>query len=82
MEIYTEPVTFCIVRNFYTKDELELLGKELENLKPHFGGPEKTGTAHDILGNVKKYNHGVFLDSNHPICKLNRKVLRPNLLII
>jgi len=77
MEVYTEPVTFCIVRNFYTKDELELLGKELENLKPHFGGPEKTGTAHDVLGNVKKDNMGLFInDHNHPICKLNRKVLR------
>jgi hypothetical protein len=77
MEVYTEPVTFCIVRNFYTKDELELLGSELEKLKPHFGGPEKTGTAHDVLGNVKKDNRGLFLDGNHPICRLNRKVLKP-----
>jgi hypothetical protein len=76
MEVYTEPVTFCIVRNFYTKDELKLLAHELEKLKPHFGGPEKTGTAHDVLGNVKKENRGLFLDNNHPICKLNRKVLR------
>lgn len=78
MEVYTEPVTFCIVRNFYTQDELDLLGPELEKLKPHFGGAEKTGSAHDILGNVKKDNRGIFInDKNHPICKLNRKVLKP-----
>jgi len=78
MEVYTKPVTFCIVRNFYTQDELDLLGSELEKLKPHFGGAEKTGSAQDILGNVKKDNRGVFInDPNHPICKLNRKVLKP-----
>lgn len=80
MEIYTSPVTFCIIRNFYTQDELELLGPELEKLKPHFGGPEQTGTAHDMLGNVKKNNRGIFLKNDHPICKLNRKVVRPELI--
>jgi Rps23 Pro-64 3,4-dihydroxylase Tpa1-like proline 4-hydroxylase len=77
MEVFTSPVVFCIVRDFYTKDEIELLSNELVKLKPHFGGPEKTGTAHDILGNVKKENKGIFLDIAHPIVKLNRKVLRP-----
>jgi hypothetical protein len=53
------------------------LSSELEKLRPHFGGPEKTGTARDVLGNIKKDNRGLFLDDNHPICKLNRKVLKP-----
>jgi Rps23 Pro-64 3,4-dihydroxylase Tpa1-like proline 4-hydroxylase len=78
MEIYTSPVTFCIVRDFYTKDEIEILAKELEKLKPHFGGPERTGTARDIVGNIKKDNRGLFIDDrNNPIVKLNRKVIKP-----
>lgn len=71
---FTEPVTFCILKNFYSEDELEIIWKELENLQPNFGGPEKTGTACDAIGNPKKNNKGIFLPSGNPITILNRKL--------
>jgi predicted 2-oxoglutarate/Fe(II)-dependent dioxygenase YbiX len=75
--VFTEPVTFCIIKNYYNADELELLGPELEKLKSQLKGPEHTGTAHNILGGRKKDNHGLFLDNNHPIAVLNQKCLKP-----
>ena len=77
---FTEPVTFCIIKNFYSEDELEIIWKELENLKPQFGGPEKTGTAHDAIGQPKKNNKGVFLSQENPITILNRKLFAPELI--
>jgi hypothetical protein len=77
---FTEPVTFCIIKNFYSEDELEIIWKELENLKPQFGGPEKTGTAHNALGHPKKDNKGIFLPQGNPITILNRKLFRPELI--
>ncbi len=77
IEVYTFPVTFCVVKNFYNCDELQLLSEELEKLKPQLKGPQHTGTAHDVLGGIKKDNHGAFLHANHPIVKLNQKTLRP-----
>jgi Rps23 Pro-64 3,4-dihydroxylase Tpa1-like proline 4-hydroxylase len=77
---FTEPVTFCIIKNFYSKDELELIWKELENLRPHFGGPGQTGTARNVLGHSKKNNQGVFLPQGDPITILNRKLFTPELL--
>jgi hypothetical protein len=76
---FTEPVTFCIIKNFYSEDDLELIWKELENLKPHFGGPENTGTAHNALGQPKKHNKGVFLPQGNPITILNRKLFKREL---
>lgn len=81
---YTEPVTFCIIRNFYKEDEIDLIHKELDNISCHFGGPEKTGTAKNIDGGHKKENKGVFLDQLYgphrdqsSILKLNRKIFSP-----
>jgi hypothetical protein len=76
---FTEPVTFCIIKNFYSEDDLELIWKELETLKPHFGGPEKTGTARNAVGQPKKDNKGVFLQQGNPITILNRKLFTPEL---
>ena len=77
---FTEPVTFCILKNFYSEDELDLIWSELENLRPQFGGPEKTGTAHNALGQPKKDNKGIFLPQGNPITILNRKLFRPELI--
>lgn len=71
---FTEPVTFCIVKNFYSTDELEIIWKELENLSSRFRGPEITGTARNILGHPQKDNKGIFLSQENPITILNRKV--------
>jgi hypothetical protein len=77
---FTEPVTFCIIKNFYSEDDLELIWKELENLKHNFGGPEKTGTAHNALGHPKKQNKGLFVPQGNPITVLNRKLFAPELI--
>jgi predicted 2-oxoglutarate/Fe(II)-dependent dioxygenase YbiX len=83
-EFYTEPVTFCIIRNFYSDDEVQIIHEELDCLDPYLGGAEKTGTAHTVQGAPKKQNKGVFLDDFYKqerdasaILKLNRKVFHP-----
>jgi hypothetical protein len=76
---FTEPVTFCIIKNFYSEDDLELIWKELETLRPQFGGPEMTGTAYNAFGQPKKENKGVFLSQGNPITILNRKLFKPEL---
>lgn len=81
---YTSPVTFCIIRNVYSNDEVQLIHEELDRLEPHFGGAEKTGTALNIHGDPKKKNRGLFLDdfyqgkrNDSSILKLNRRVFAP-----
>ena len=83
-EFYTHPVTFCIIRDFYAADEVQLIHDELDQLDRHLGGAEKTGTAHNIHGSPKKHNRGVFLDDFYgkernasSILKLNRKTFSP-----
>lgn len=77
---FTEPVTFCIIKNFYSEDELEIIWKELESLRPHLAGPEHTGTAQNVLGQPKKDNKGLFLPQRTPITILNRKLFSPELM--
>lgn len=83
-EFFTSPVTFCIIRNFYTDDEVQLIHEELDRLDPHLGGADRTGTAINVHGAPKKQNRGVFLDDHYSsnrvestILKLNRKVFSP-----
>jgi Rps23 Pro-64 3,4-dihydroxylase Tpa1-like proline 4-hydroxylase len=76
---FTEPVTFCIIKNFYTKDEIDIIKTELLSLKPTFGGPDKTGSAYNLVNKVKKSNKGVFVRQGNPITILNRKVFSPEL---
>lgn len=72
---YTHPVTFCIIRDYYTEDEVELLLDELDNLKPELQPPEVTGSAMNIRGEVHKKNNGLFIENNQNIIvKLNRKL--------
>ena len=81
---YDEPVTFAIIKNFYASDDVDDIHRELDGLKKHLGGPEKTGTARGVSGMPKKDNHGLFLDpfygsqrDTSSILKLNRKVFTP-----
>jgi len=82
-EFYTFPVTFCIIKNFYSKDEVDDIHDELATLKTHFLKGEVTGTARNLVGKSKKDNHGIFLDdfykdrNESTVLQLNRKVLSP-----
>jgi predicted 2-oxoglutarate/Fe(II)-dependent dioxygenase YbiX len=72
-QVYTSPVVFVIIRNFCNQEELDMIRPELLNLLPKLKGPEETGTARTILGNVKKHNKGLFLDPNSPLPIITRK---------
>ena len=82
-EFHTFPVTFCIIKNFYSKDEVEDVHEELSTLKTNFLRGEQTGTARNAVGTSKKVNHGIFLDEFYKerkesiILQLNRKVVSP-----
>ena len=78
-KFYTDPVSFCIIKNFYSKDEIEDIHEELSSLKTKFITGEQTGTARNVVGKSKKDNHGLFLDDydKSAILKLNRKVFSP-----
>ena len=80
---YTEPVTFCIIKNFYTKDEVTDIHDELTILQSKLIPGEKTGTARNVVGHPRKDNNGLFLDEFYDskdssvILKLNRKIFTP-----
>ena len=85
-EFHTFPVTFCIIKNFYSKNDVEDIHDELATLKTHFLKGELTGTAKNPVGKAKKDNHGIFLDdfyknrNESTILQLNRKVLSPQVI--
>jgi hypothetical protein len=76
IEYFTEPISFCIIRNYVSSDEVQAILKELEELKPRLQSPENTGTAHDGTGKPKKSNKGLFIDNyaTSAILKINRKL--------
>jgi len=83
MEIshFSEPVTFCIIRNFYPEDVRKSILRELKDLRPHLLPPNVTGGARDFGGEKKKDNRGLFLDQYYgpdrnksAILTANRKV--------
>lgn len=83
-QFFNNPVTFCLIRNFYTDDEVQLIHEELHGLESYLSGSERTGAAMNVKGNPKKKNRGIFLDDHYirnrdesPILKLNRKVFSP-----
>ena len=83
-KFYNEPISFCIIRNFYSEDEIRTIHEELENLEPHLKDGAQTGTARTVTGEPKKSNRGMFLDdfygenrSKSAILTLNRKVFSP-----
>ena len=74
---FTEPVTFCIVNNYYTEDEIDAIHRELNSIKPNLKPPENTGTARTVDGIVSKQNKGMFLNEPRgPIFELSRKLFR------
>jgi Rps23 Pro-64 3,4-dihydroxylase Tpa1-like proline 4-hydroxylase len=86
-KFYTSPISFCIIRNFYSDDEIRTIHEELDRLTPHLKDGALTGTAHTIIGEPKKSNKGLFIDdfygdnrSKSAILSLNRKVFSTEVL--
>lgn len=79
-QFFTDPVPFCIVHNYYTPEELDLVWKELDFLQGKLLEPEKTGTAVGPDGRPRKQNKGQFLDDAYGrrelsnILRVNRKI--------
>jgi predicted 2-oxoglutarate/Fe(II)-dependent dioxygenase YbiX len=83
-ELYNVPVTFAIIRNYYSLNEVAEIHEELERLKPHLQVPKNTGTAYTATGKTKKENGGLFLDEFYQVNRLqsailtlNRKLFKP-----
>lgn len=81
---FNDPVSFFIIKNFYSDDEVLSIHEELTRLEPHFKDGVETGTARTVTGEAKKSNRGMFLDdfykedrSKSTILTLNRKVFSP-----
>lgn len=70
---YSEPVQFCIIKNYYTKLEVEAIHKELETIP--LNTPDMTGSARNILGEVLKKNKGCFINGG-AIFNLSKKLFR------
>ncbi len=73
LEVYTSPVIYTIVRNFLNKEEIDMIKPELSSIFNHLKGPDETGTARTILGDIKKNNKGLFLQQNASIPTIIRK---------
>jgi Rps23 Pro-64 3,4-dihydroxylase Tpa1-like proline 4-hydroxylase len=83
-KFYTYPVSFCIIENYYLKDEIEEIEKELLSLKSFLLNPKQTGAAMTLTGRQKKENSGIFLDEFYnknreksSILTYNRKLFSP-----
>lgn len=79
---YNLPFEHIVIKNFYDEDELELIWKEIDFLKPKLLGPEHTSSATDVSDKnfFLKDNTGLFLDgvycnrNTSNIMTLNRKL--------
>ena len=84
-QFFTDPVPFCIVHNYYTPEELELIWRELDFLQGKFLEPEQTGTAMGANGKPRKQNKGLFIDDVYTkreysnILTVNRKLGTPDI---
>jgi Rps23 Pro-64 3,4-dihydroxylase Tpa1-like proline 4-hydroxylase len=83
-KFFHEPVSFCIIKNFYSEDEIQTIHEELGRLGPVLKDGSETGTAKTVTGDPKKSNKGIFLDEIYgenrgksAILTLNRKVFSP-----
>ena len=76
MEIlhYTEPVQFCIIKNYYKDEEVDVIHRELEKRKPFLKEAQGTGSAVTLDGQYKKNNKGEFVKENTIIYNLGRKL--------
>jgi predicted 2-oxoglutarate/Fe(II)-dependent dioxygenase YbiX len=71
---YTKPVQFCIIRNYYKNDEVEVIHRELEKSRPFLKAAEGTGSAVSLDGQYKKNNKGAFVKENSIIHNLSRNL--------
>jgi len=60
---FTEPTTFCIIKNYQSVEVTKAILKELDAIKPHLKGPEDTAAARNFSGEIKKVNSGLFLEN-------------------
>jgi predicted 2-oxoglutarate/Fe(II)-dependent dioxygenase YbiX len=72
---FSQPVQFCIINNYFTKDEVEVLHEELDRLE--LKEPVQTGTAQNITGKPLKRNKGTFVENKDSIIgKMTRKLFQ------
>ena len=72
---YTEPVQFCIIKNYYLPDQIEAIHKELDHMKPSLKGPDGTFSARNSSGELLKKNKGGFVQNKSgPIWNFSRKL--------
>lgn len=87
LKYFREPVSFCIIKNFYSEDDVRSIHDELDSLNTILKDGVETGTAKTVTGEPKKSNKGIFLDelygenrSKSAILTLNRKVFSPEVI--
>lgn len=77
---YDTPVPHCIIRNYYTQQELHKIFAEIKFLEDKLLPPEQTGTAIDENNKPKKRNKGIFIDDLYTkremssILQMNKKI--------
>ena len=71
-------LSFLVVDNFFTDQELQEVVQEARYLKTFLLGPEKTNTAKDENNRLKKIGQGVFLDTFYEGKRENSKILKAN----
>jgi Rps23 Pro-64 3,4-dihydroxylase Tpa1-like proline 4-hydroxylase len=84
-QFFDEPVPHCIINNYYTDVEIELIWKEIDFLKGKLRPPEQTGGAKE--NNIPlKLNQGIFLDELYSdrnlsdILRINRKLVHDDII--
>jgi hypothetical protein len=88
IEYFETPVPYIIVRNWFNEQELEQVWEELQFLTygNKLRGPILTNSAKTGDGQVKKHNHGLFLDEAYTdrglsnILTVTRKLWNPEFL--
>ena len=71
---YTHPVQFCIIRNYYKNDEVNIIHRELDKRRPFLKAADGTGSAVTLDGQYKKNNKGEFVAENTIIYNISRKL--------
>lgn len=59
---YNDPVQFCVIKDYYTDDEVDSIKSELSSLSKHLNEPSLTGSARGFSGEIRKNNKGLFLN--------------------
>jgi Rps23 Pro-64 3,4-dihydroxylase Tpa1-like proline 4-hydroxylase len=88
IEYFETPVPYIIVRNWFNEQELEQVWEELQFLTygNKLRGPILTNSAKTVDGQIKKHNHGLFLDEAYTdrslsnILTVTRKLWNPEFL--